>query len=129
MVHSSSIMHGLGENMYILHFMLHHTASGKGGGSVNVFQNCKRNNFVYWQRFASFERNERGLRGKKKTEKTMGNVEMANKASVNHAVKKMMLTEETMQQNTEQLMKLQIYFKDDEIDFKNKLLVKTIGQN
>ena len=54
---------------------------------------------------------------------------MANKASVNHAVKKMMLTEETMQQNTEQLMKLQIYFKDDEIDFKNKLLVKTIGQN
>jgi hypothetical protein len=31
----------------------------------------------------------------------MGNVEMANKASVNHAVKKMMLTEETMQQSTE----------------------------
>jgi hypothetical protein len=26
-------------------------------------------------------------------------------------------------------MKLQTYFKDDEIDFKNKLLVKTIGQN
>ena len=99
--HSSSIMHGLGENMYILHFMLHHTASGKGSGSVNAFQNCKRNNFVYWQRFASFEWNERGLRGKTKIEKTMGNVEMANKASVNHAVKKMMLTEETMQQSTE----------------------------